>query len=29
MSPTAGIKAIAELIPIHLHLQNLYGHILL
>jgi len=29
MSPTAEIKAIAELIPIHLHLQNLYGHVLL
>ena len=28
-SPTAGIKAIAGLIPIHLHLQKLYGCVLL
>ena len=29
ISPTAGIKAIAGLIPIHLHLQKLYSCVLL
>jgi len=29
MSSTAGIKAIAGLISIHLHLQKLYGHVFL
>jgi len=28
-SPTAGIEAIVRLIPIHLHLQKLDGHVLL
>jgi len=29
ISPTAGIEAIADLIPIYLYLKKLYGHVLL